>query len=726
MISGSNNLINWDILNEQVDPLYNQVNSAIDTSNSRAIAVDANHSENSMAALNRVQLDNKKRLEQRYKDNQLDPIFCNDCDSQIRQYILDGYAKNPAIYSGLELPLEYDEDLNASNEVRQAYYQNPWHTAYRYFVLTIDGHPNLWINPDAQYMGTLEYNGKYYKTPQIQDNHRALIRAMWVAVNDPEFTLSEMHTAETAKLELINVFAALGRAHNWDQTRWVTKQVKGRDGIVREQQVEEEYDNLDLDYPSCPWGLEQRLTQYVMLVLKEDANERTLNSLIIRNKFKEEMISEIDGKKTIFGEIAKMDLPSLTKLNEALLELVVINTGDFEGLDDDQKAILRQIQCYTTKDIENFLNGCKAYYGDFRLTQKLKQKVTYQDLSFNNYGQLALQFAREPWTLFYDAIAEKIKECMTALGANANNPEASVQGEIDVKDDNDIKEDNDISANVGNVAQNVEVLRQQLIEIAIRERQVGILEQLFVGDNQYIQQMALQFKAKLPQIEFKPNTVAEASSKPEVVPVSLQEEENARQAILDYAFENGDEALAERMLDAPINEVQQALEVIRQALAQLETDLAFARRLEEEADREQQAETERLAAEQREQQAAAVQQAQVFQQVAERYRMAVTPSYTPARNQTMIRSTEPVKLNAELSMLFKSEISKKLLDCLNENVTLVNNLNSWQPALIERFVKGLETNAKVETFKSMNNATKIGFIDRFQTAFKPKADVLAY
>ena len=30
---------------------------------------------------------------------------------------------------------------------------------------------------------------------------------------------------------------------------------------------------------------------------------------------------------------------------------------------------------------------------------------------------------------------------MTALGANANNPEASVQGEIDVKDIKDVKDD---------------------------------------------------------------------------------------------------------------------------------------------------------------------------------------------------------------------------------------------------------------------------------------------
>lgn len=733
MISGSNNSINWELLTRQVDPRHNQPDRSIDTRTGRAIEVDANYAENSMAVLNNEQKDNKKRLEERYKDNQLDPNFCHDCDNQIKQYILNGYANNPAIVNGLALPLEYDEDLNFSIDVQQAYFQNPWHTAYRYFVLKIDNKPNLWMHPDAEYMGNLLYEGEYYKTPQIQDNYRALIRAMWVAVNDPEFTLSEMHTPESAKEELINVLAALGRAHNWDQTRSVTRQVKGLDNVVRDVQIEEEYDNLDLDLPSCPWGVEQRLTQFVMLVLKEDANERTLNTLILRTKFVEEMVSEIEGKNTLFGAISKMDLPTLTKLNEALLDLVVINTGDFDSLEDEQKALLKQIQCYSTRDIEQFINGCKAYYGSFRLTQALKQNVKYQHLIFQNYGQLALAFARNPWELFYDQISNYIAQRITALGGNVNN-----QVKDDDSKDNSVSDDKEDNP----LEQDTEVLRQQLIELAIRERKNDILEQLFIGDETFIKQKALQYKAQLPQKQEQSNTTTQASTLPQTstsvqtgtsVQASMsmpQEEEGARQEMLEYAFEHGNQALAEQMLEAPIEIVLQAREDLRKNLAQLEADLAFARRLEEQeaSDRPE---------EQPLQQEAATSQALAFAEVVERHRhqiaqssqqnvLAAPPSFTPARSQSVIRAQEVPTLNPGLAGLFQTELAMQLLECINQNPVLVDNLNHWDPALIERLVKGLATNAKVDSFKTMNTATKIGFIERFETAFKPKAAVLAH
>ncbi len=765
MISGSNNSINWEALNRLVDPRYNSPSDSIDTSSGRAIEIDAHYRENAMAELNSDQKDLKQRLLERYKDDQLDPAFCNECDNQIKQYIINAYAKDPAMHDGKALPLEYDANLNGSYAVRQAYYQNAFHTAYRYFVLHVDKKPNLWMDPNAQYMGNLYYKGNYYKTPQIPEENRQLIRAMWFAVNDPEFTLSDMHTPETAKQELINVFGQLGRAHNWDQTRWVTKPVKGDDGITRNKQVEEEYDDLGADKPSCPWGVETRLTQFVMLALKEDANERMLNANIVRNKFKEEMISVIEGKNTLFGAIAKMDLPTLTKLNEALLDFVVINTGDFDGLEEDQKALLKQIQCYSTKEVENFINGCKAYYGDFRFTQKMSKKVNYQDLSFDNYGQLALQFARDPWVLFYDAIAENINKRIAELSnGKVNDVQAPQVTHVDVADTT--------------IEQDVEILRQQLIELSIRNQQEGLLNQLFSADDNFIKQTALQYKAQLPQIARQSDNAAqEEAARVEAARVEAArveaarveaarveaarveaarveaarvEEETARQQILDYAFENGDEALAVRMLDAPLQEIQQELENIQVAQNQLAADLAFARRLEEEYEvaeqREEQQrrhqEIERLAQLQRQQVEAArlaaerlaaeqnrLQLAEGFrlaalrqqQALASSVRPALTPVFTNARKQADVVEVTRPSIKPELASLFNNEIARRLLTNINENEATVTVLNGWQKELVTRLITALGTDDKLQVFQKMNNPTKVVFIERFAEKFQPAA-----
>jgi hypothetical protein len=50
--------------------------------------------------------------------------------------------------------------------------------------------------------------------------------------------------------------------------------------------VTEEFDDNDADKPSCPWGMQTRLAQFVMLALKQDANERVLRESIVRDKFK--------------------------------------------------------------------------------------------------------------------------------------------------------------------------------------------------------------------------------------------------------------------------------------------------------------------------------------------------------------------------------------------------------------------------------------------------------
>ena len=59
-----------------------------------------------------------------------------------------------------------------------------------------------------------------------------------------------------------------------------------------------------------------------------------------------------------------------------------------------QKTLLKSIQPFTTKDLADFIDSCKKYFGDYRFTQKLNAKVEYLGERYDNYGQLALGFAK--------------------------------------------------------------------------------------------------------------------------------------------------------------------------------------------------------------------------------------------------------------------------------------------------------------------------------------------
>lgn len=315
MLSGNGKTVDWDRLNNEVDPARHILIED-------HIGVDAHNRENAMDALTHDQMDMVQKVTAHYAPVLSEPNQRLQCDNAIRQFIINEYQNAPAMHNGVKLPLEYDAYLNRSPEIQLCYLNHEAHSAYRYFVLLLEGKLNPWMHPDAEHLK----NG----FPEISEDYMQRIRAMWLAIHDNKFSISDMHTVQTAKEALLKMFADLARVHNWDKLRPVmidvvneqgqkvqipkTEYIEGKGHVV----VQEEYDDQELDKVSCLVGVNTRTSQFIMLVLKADKNEKILNCQIMREKYREEMLVASPVKNNMFNVIDKMDLPTLEKLYEAL------------------------------------------------------------------------------------------------------------------------------------------------------------------------------------------------------------------------------------------------------------------------------------------------------------------------------------------------------------------------------------------------------------------------
>ncbi|MGE3318738.1 MAG: hypothetical protein AB7I18_05525 [Candidatus Berkiella sp.] len=627
---------------------------------------------------------------------------------------------------------------------------NVAHTAYRYLFLN----PNPMIDPNSGFAVHDRYNGRAVAA-NIDPEHRDLIRSIWLALKDEKFAISDAYSREDAKLELIKQLATLGRVHNWDHSRTVWKNIKGR-----QVQVQEDYDDGRLDNPSCNTGVPRRLTQFAMLVLKEDPNERVLNSNLMREKFREEMLAETAGKNTVFNVIARMDLQTANKLKDALDDLVAVNVGDFSAVEKEDQALLRQIQCYTTQDLQNFITQCKTYYGDKRICQKLVDKLRYHEKSFDNYGQLALYFAEDVWSVYYDQIKESINKRISELDPSAPKPVAKL-------------DEQNLPAVVMS-AEEIQRLREQLTMFSLQTNNQGLMNATLAADANELNRLAAQYRnelaraaeaaqqaeqARLQQAaaaaereaqrrlqeeaarrQAEENRLAqEALRQEQAIQQAQQAEEALRQQALNHAFATNNEVLAAQMMDADIAEVTAVLEAIRLQTAEAE------RREREEAARQEAArqeavrqeaarlevarkeeearqEGERLAGVLR--QALLRQQAQIAQQTPQQ---VVQPSpllaaYTASRQKPV--QPAALQIKAELAALFTSDVAKQMLAVLNIEERVVYAFNQLNPQVTQLFVNGIKPET-LETFKKMNGATQVGFLTKFaasknQVSFWPQ------
>lgn len=570
----------------------------------------------------------------------------------------------PAIYNGVKLPFAFDPNRYQSDAEKKCYYNNPWHSAYRYFSLKVDHKPDPWLHPNAEYMG-VDYNrqtGRGFSAPTIPAREMSLIHAMWLALNDIEFPLSDMHTQDTAKAELIKTLGSLARAHNWDRWRPVYEDgidQYGRPARVQKtrfdkqgnmEYVTEEYDDMEDDKPSCPWGVKTRLTQFVMLALKQEANERILNAKILSDKFKEDMIGYVKDKNTLYHVIENMDLATLNKFRTVLNELIVNCCSDFDELEEEDKKYLNQVLPFTTKNLEEFINSCKAFFGDFRFTQKLMERVEYQGFKTDNYGQLVLALAKNPWGIFYNAINERIEQRKTDLEAKLPKDNKATSPQVAAT----------VPAAPQTVVsdQVVAGMQQQLLEIALRTGNQGLLQQLMFGapTKEFITQTAAQLIAKAPSTD-------------KIKEVKVDDKQLREQAV-EYALAANNQELAMQMLDGRIEDVR---------------DLLAALQLSKEINEKPQ--TAPATA-------------------------PILTAYTASKNQPPKAETTQIQVKPETAGLFVSEPAKQLLAILtakNETAAILNQLNA---NIVKQLADGVKA-TQLPSFQSYNKEGLVEFLTKF-------------
>lgn len=149
----------------------------------------------------------------------------------------------------LKLPFEFCKfqllNLNIAEKTRAniAYYQNIYHTAFRYL-----SKPNYWMSTNASYVYISDYTNERWST---FEDYKPIICMLYIAAKDKNYPAIDGHTIQSRVENFIKELALIGRAHNWDKTR-----IKNG--------VEEEYDDLEGDKPSCFSGVKRRLFQSVL------------------------------------------------------------------------------------------------------------------------------------------------------------------------------------------------------------------------------------------------------------------------------------------------------------------------------------------------------------------------------------------------------------------------------------------------------------------------------
>jgi hypothetical protein len=625
----------------------------------------------------------------------------------------------PAIFCGQKLPLAYERSRDLIQAEKEAYYKNPWHSAYRYFNFKVDSKPNPWQHPNASHMGsyTNADTGAQFSGPTVSDQQMQLIHAMWFALNDGEFAISDMHTHESAKAELIKTFGSLGRAHNWDNTRPVYEDYMDPYGRPARRQktryrndgtleyVTEEYDDMQADKPSCPWGVETRLTQFVMLALKQDANERILREGILRDKFKEELIGSVKGKNTLFNTIDKMNIATLDQLKDTLDDLVLVNCGDYNALDKKQKEILENTLPYNTQDLTMFLRGCMAFFGDYRFTNKLKNRIEYFAKHFDNYGKLTLYFATNPWGVFYDAINERIAQRKEDLGSTPPTQDA--------------KKLDSYMPNAAS-AQDVAVVRQQLLDLAVRTINLQLLHQLQAPSvsADFIRTKAAELKSQLQPIAAPaaPIKSTEVAKQP-VSKVEAKVWPNMKEQLIQYSIENQLFELVPQLLDATNEQVTKIMETLGINLAndvpqgdvsvdddanELQAALNLSKELNRQAE-----------------------MAQQEQRQAELARARATPApILNAFNAIPVQqSNASIGLLPQIVAKFANEpIKQQLLANLNSNPQAVQILNQNAHGIVETLIHNVEKNANMTArLVQLTPAKMVQFLTGLQAKAQPTA-----
>lgn len=154
-----------------------------------------------------------------------------------------------------KLPLHWEEfialDLKGlqKENALQLYYQNKDHSAFRYL-----SKPNHWMHENAAYVESNPANPT--EKWSTFEEYQPFIAMLYLAAIDKEELPIDGHTLESRLAHFIDELAHIDRAHNWDKSR----RRMNKKGIT----INEDYDDLEGDRPSCYSGVKRRLFQSVL------------------------------------------------------------------------------------------------------------------------------------------------------------------------------------------------------------------------------------------------------------------------------------------------------------------------------------------------------------------------------------------------------------------------------------------------------------------------------
>lgn len=328
------------------------------------VSLDLTNGRESSMGMDRIGDSLYGKIHQQYHHRLPSRASINTILTQIKDYcrsqFLEEHPHLPFEVSG-ELTLHSETLANgalhsgcAECDQIKLYLESIPHTAYRTLAC-----PNPLINPFAPHAAAI--NRRHLKTHiAFNEDQIKKIALFWLTASDPKAECVEGFTAESLKQLFLRALALVGRAHNWDHTRVVSKAFKRDDGQVYFKDVEEEYDDGRLDNPSCGSGIHRRLNQ----------------SLIGHKWFQQQKIK--------VGEYLVTEVSAL--LQHSVQDNLTQWKGDFKTLEvliDNYVIEIFGKQTTYVKFVDEFVEDCLEY----GIEQKGK-KINITDEEAHAFGQL--------------------------------------------------------------------------------------------------------------------------------------------------------------------------------------------------------------------------------------------------------------------------------------------------------------------------------------------------
>ncbi len=159
----------------------------------------------------------------------------------------------------------------------KAYYQNTYHSAARWMMK-----PNPWMAANASYVEISDDRTQRWST---FEDYKMLIAILYYAAIDRSIDPIDNYTFEGRVEGFFKELAYIGRAHNWDRSRFKldTNGRRVKDSVGKD--VTEQYDDAEGDKPSCFSGVNLRLFISVQghpfwVILKEQIVDQAIREFV--------------------------------------------------------------------------------------------------------------------------------------------------------------------------------------------------------------------------------------------------------------------------------------------------------------------------------------------------------------------------------------------------------------------------------------------------------------